>query len=84
MLVAEVMEEAGFRVLEAGEGATGLALLGSSARVDLLITDVGLPNGMNGRQLADAALLRGRRCRCCSSPAMPRTPRSATAIWNPA
>ena len=57
MLVAEVMEEAGFRVLEAGEGATGLALLGSSARVDLLITGVGLPNGMNGRQLADAALL---------------------------
>jgi CheY-like chemotaxis protein len=30
-------------------------VLQSGSRVDLLITDVGLPGGMNGRQLADAA-----------------------------
>jgi CheY-like chemotaxis protein len=30
-------------------------VLDSNARIDLLITDVGLPGGMNGRQVADAA-----------------------------
>ncbi len=34
-----------------------MKILQSSQRVDLLITDVGLPGGVNGRQLADAALL---------------------------
>ena len=33
----------------------GLKLLQSGARIDLLVTDVGLPGGMNGRQMADAA-----------------------------
>jgi CheY-like chemotaxis protein len=32
-----------------------LDLLARSADVDLLVTDVGLPNGLNGRQVADAA-----------------------------
>jgi CheY-like chemotaxis protein len=36
-------------------GAAGIKVLQSGARVELLITDVGLPNGMNGRQVADAA-----------------------------
>ncbi len=54
MLVSEVLEEKGYRVLEAHDGAAGLAMLRSDLRVDLLITDVGLPGGMNGRQLADA------------------------------
>jgi CheY-like chemotaxis protein len=43
--------------LEAADGSAGLELLNSSARIDLLISDVGLP-GMNGRQLADAARVR--------------------------
>ena len=55
MLVVEALEENGYRVLEAGDGPSGLKLLESAARVDLLITDVGLPGGMNGRQVADAA-----------------------------
>jgi PAS domain S-box-containing protein len=55
MLVTEVLQELGYAALEAEEGATGLAVLRSDARIDLLITDVGLPGGMNGRQLADAA-----------------------------
>ncbi|GLH75134.1 hybrid sensor histidine kinase/response regulator [Bradyrhizobium sp. SSBR45G] len=55
MLVMEVLEERGYAVIEAKDGPTGLAALQSIARIDLLITDVGLPGGMNGRQLADAA-----------------------------
>jgi CheY-like chemotaxis protein len=42
-------------VLEAGDGPAGLRILQSGARIDLLVTDVGLPGGMNGRQMADAA-----------------------------
>ena len=55
MLVADVLEEAGYRVLSASDGGAGLKILQSDARVDLLITDVGLPGGVNGRQVADAA-----------------------------
>ncbi len=54
MLVTEVLEELGYNAIEAPDGATGLEILRSKTRVDLLITDVGLPGGMNGRQLADA------------------------------
>lgn len=55
MLVMEVLDDRGYAVIEAKDGPTGLAALQSNARIDLLITDVGLPGGMNGRQLADAA-----------------------------
>jgi PAS domain S-box-containing protein len=55
MLVNEVLEELGYQALEAEDGAAGLKILQSSRRVDLLVTDVGLPGGMNGRQVADAA-----------------------------
>ncbi|KWS22372.1 MULTISPECIES: hybrid sensor histidine kinase/response regulator [Pseudomonas] len=55
MLVAEVLEDQGYIPIEAGEGASALKVLESDARIDLLVTDVGLPGGMNGRQLADAA-----------------------------
>ncbi|MXP64736.1 PAS domain S-box protein [Roseomonas sp. M0104] len=55
MLVTEVLEELGYAAVEAADGASGLKALQSSLRVDLLVTDVGLPGGMNGRQLADAA-----------------------------
>jgi PAS domain S-box-containing protein len=55
MLIVEVLTEAGYTALEAGDGPAGLKILDSGVRVDLLITDVGLPGGMNGRQVADAA-----------------------------
>ncbi|MBP0492522.1 PAS domain S-box protein [Roseomonas indoligenes] len=55
MLVAEVLEEFGYAAVEAADGFSGLKVLQSDLRIDLLITDVGLPGGMNGRQLADAA-----------------------------
>jgi len=54
MLVAEVLEDLGYTAIEVADGAAGLAVLQSDARVDLLVTDVGLPGGMNGRQVADA------------------------------
>jgi len=54
-LIDEVLDELGYTVIGAADGAAGLKVLQSGARIDLLITDVGLPNGMNGRQVADAA-----------------------------
>jgi len=56
MLVNEVLEELGYDALEAEDAPAGLKILESARRVDLLVTDVGLPGGMNGRQLAEAAL----------------------------
>jgi signal transduction histidine kinase/CheY-like chemotaxis protein len=55
MLVSEVLEEHGYVVVEASDGPSGMRILQSAARVDLLVTDVGLPNGTNGRQIAEAA-----------------------------
>ena len=57
MLAAEVLEDLGYSAVEAADGAAGLAVLRSGARIDLLIADLGLPGGMNGRQLADAGRL---------------------------
>lgn len=54
-LIDEILDEQGYTVIGAGDGAAGMKVLQSSARIDLLITDVGLPGGMNGRQVADAA-----------------------------
>ncbi|WP_410003718.1 ATP-binding protein [Pseudomonas oryzihabitans] len=55
MLVTDLLRELGYVIIEAADGAGGLEVLHSDARIDLLVTDVGLPGGMNGRQLADAA-----------------------------
>jgi len=55
MLIVEVLQENGYAAIEAPDGPAGLRILQSDARVDLLITDVGLPGGLNGRQVADAA-----------------------------
>jgi CheY-like chemotaxis protein len=52
---AERLRELGHRVLEAADGPSALRLLSDDTlRPDLLVTDVGLPNGMNGRQVAEA------------------------------
>ena len=53
-LVAEVLDDLGYTTIEASESVGALGILQSSRRIDLLVTDVGLP-GLNGRQLADAA-----------------------------
>lgn len=46
----------GYRVLEAGNGTQALAVLDAHADIDLLFTDIIMPGGMNGRELAAAAL----------------------------
>jgi PAS domain S-box-containing protein len=56
MLVGEILADLGYRTLEADDGKSGLKILESSSHIDLLITDVGLPGGINGRQLADVGL----------------------------
>jgi PAS domain S-box-containing protein len=55
MIIVDVLEDLGYLSLEAVDAKSSLIILKSSARIDLLVTDVGLPGGMNGRQLADAA-----------------------------
>ncbi|WP_373568720.1 PAS domain-containing protein [Pseudomonas sp. efr-133-TYG-103a] len=54
MLLMDVLRDLGYTVLEAADSVAGLAALRSDVHIDLLITDVGLPGGMNGRQMADA------------------------------
>ena len=56
MLISEVLEEGGYSGIMAADGAEALEILKSGATVDLLITDIGLPGGMDGRQVAEAAL----------------------------
>ncbi len=53
-VIVETLQDQGYRVLEAVDGPSGLNMLRLKQRIDLLVTDVGLP-GMNGRQLADQA-----------------------------
>jgi PAS domain S-box-containing protein len=53
-VILEMLQDQGYRVLEAVDGPSGLNVLRKEGRIDLLVTDVGLP-GMNGRQLADQA-----------------------------
>jgi PAS domain S-box-containing protein len=55
MPVAEVLQEQGYRVLTATDGATALHVLEKEPGVRLVFTDVGLPGALNGRQLADEA-----------------------------
>jgi CheY-like chemotaxis protein len=55
MLVADSLADRGYACIEAADGPSGLKILQSKVRIDLLVTDVGLPGGLNGRQVADAA-----------------------------
>ena len=53
-LISDVLTDLGYTTIEAADGPAGLKILQSDARIDLLITDVGLP-GFDGRQVANAA-----------------------------
>ncbi len=55
MLITEILEELGYSAIEAADSVSALKVLRSDVRIDLLITDVGLPGGMNGRQMVDEA-----------------------------
>jgi len=52
-LIVEVLSDLGYNALETSDGPSGLEILRSRRRIDLLVTDIGLP-GLNGRQLAEA------------------------------
>jgi PAS domain S-box-containing protein len=56
-LIVEVLSDLGYRAIEAADGQQGVDALHSRRRIDLLITDIGLP-GINGRQVADAGRAR--------------------------
>jgi len=55
-LIVDVLDELGYHTIEAVDGPAGLEQIRTLPRIDLLVTDVGLP-GLNGRQLADAGRL---------------------------
>jgi PAS domain S-box-containing protein len=55
MYSVEILRELGYRVIEAHDGPSALRLLERQGRIDLLFTDVVLPSGMTGAQLADQA-----------------------------
>ncbi len=54
---AETLRDHGYQVLEAANGPAALDVLHATppVHIDLLLTDVGLPGGLNGRQVADVA-----------------------------
>ena len=74
----EMLRDLGYTILEAANARSGLQLLDDHPEIRLLFTDVGLPGGMNGRQLADEARRRRRNSRSCSPPVMRATPSSMT------
>ena len=53
-VILEMLGEQGYRTIQAVDGPSALKILKSDARIDLLVTDGGLP-GINGRQVADQA-----------------------------
>jgi PAS domain S-box-containing protein len=50
-----LLSDLGYQVLEAPDGPTALRIVEKEPGIDLLFTDVGLPGGLNGRQLAEEA-----------------------------
>jgi len=58
-MIAEELREAGFSVLEAGDGEAAAGILNSAARIDLLFTDIRLPGALDGWEIARL----GRRAR---------------------
>jgi signal transduction histidine kinase/CheY-like chemotaxis protein len=57
-LAVEALQERGYQVMSAPDGAAALKLIDDAPSIDLLLTDVVLPGGMNGRQLTDEVLKR--------------------------
>ena len=57
LLVTDVLGDLGYRAIGVADGVAGLEVLQSGVHIDLLVTDVGLPGGMDGLQLANAGRL---------------------------
>jgi CheY-like chemotaxis protein/anti-sigma regulatory factor (Ser/Thr protein kinase) len=54
-VLVRILRDLGQHVIEAADGVSALQILHSGTGIDLLVTDIGLPGGMNGRQLAEIA-----------------------------
>jgi len=54
LLITDLLHDLGYRTIEVADGVAGLEVLQTTVTVDLLVTDVGLPGGMSGLQLANA------------------------------
>ncbi|HTH99216.1 MAG TPA: PAS domain-containing protein [Stellaceae bacterium] len=54
-VMIDALRDMSYEPIEAADADVGLAVLQSDQEIDLLLTDVGLPGAMNGRQMADAA-----------------------------
>ncbi|WP_414473386.1 response regulator [Microvirga sp. M2] len=52
LFVAELLEDSGFKVAEAANSTEALVLLEAGLEIDVLLTDVDMPNGCNGFELA--------------------------------
>jgi CheY-like chemotaxis protein len=55
ILIIDLLTEMGYAAVEVTDDVASLKVLQPDARIDLLVTDVGLPGGMNGLQMAYAA-----------------------------
>ena len=80
----DMLRDLGYNVLEAENGSAGLKLLDAHPDIRVLFTDVGLPGGMNGRQLADEARRRKPGLRSSSPQATRETRSCMTVGWIPA
>ena len=56
-LVEESLQELGYRVLTAGSGKQALKILSQNSEIDLLMSDVIMPGGLNGYELAEQATI---------------------------
>ncbi len=52
LFISELLEEAGFKVVEAANATEAQVLLNAGLQVNVLLTDVDMPNGCNGFELA--------------------------------
>jgi CheY-like chemotaxis protein len=55
---SDILHELGYRVFDAADGAAALKIVDTEPAIDLLLSDVIMPGGMNSRQLAEEAMNR--------------------------
>jgi CheY-like chemotaxis protein len=55
IIITEELEDAGFKVVEAGDGNSALSILKSNPQIDLLFTDIRMPGGLSGWDVAEQA-----------------------------
>jgi len=55
MIMVDALTDEGYHVLEAADGVAGLEIFRAHPDIDVLVTDIGLPKGLTGKQVADQA-----------------------------